>query len=63
MMAKKLAICWMLLASVVMFVGGCASGIADSSTSQSAETVPGEKVQDDRFVPGPAPGSSGSVRW
>jgi len=62
-MAKKLAICWMLLASVLMFVGGCASGIDDTSSPQSAETVPGEKVQDDRYVPPSKPGAAGSVRW
>jgi hypothetical protein len=62
-MAKKLAIWWVSLASVVMFLSGCASPLGDESTSQSADTVPGEKIQDDRYAPPSKPGSAGSVRW
>ena len=52
-----------LLAAIALLLGGCASGLDDTSSSQSADTVPGEKVQDDRFVPAASPGASGKVQW
>jgi PBP1b-binding outer membrane lipoprotein LpoB len=51
------------LAAIVLLLAGCASGLGDTSSSQSADTVPGEKVQDDRFVPAASPGASGKVHW
>lgn len=51
------------LAAIVLLLAGCASGLGDTSSSQSANTVPGEKVQDDRFVPAASPGASGKVHW
>jgi PBP1b-binding outer membrane lipoprotein LpoB len=52
-----------LLAALTLLLVGCASGLLDSSSSQSADTVPGEKVEDDRFVPAASPGASGKVQW
>jgi hypothetical protein len=43
--------------------GRSASLLGNTSSSQSADTVPGEKVQDDRFVPAASPGASGKVQW
>jgi len=49
--------------AIALLLAGCASGLDDSSSSRSADTVPGEKVQDDRFVPAASPGASGRVQW
>ncbi|MGH8102722.1 MAG: hypothetical protein ACREIW_15610 [Chthoniobacterales bacterium] len=51
------------LAAIAFLLAGCASGLDDTSSSQSADTVPGEKVQDDRFIPAASPGASGKVQW
>ena len=52
-----------LLTALALLLASCASGLEDTSTSQSTGTVPGEKVQDDGFVPAAAPGASGKVTW
>jgi starvation-inducible outer membrane lipoprotein len=65
-MAKRVAVFGLLTVLVAFLLTACASvgdeGTSSGPSSQSAETVPGEKLSDERFAPGPT-GSSGSVRW
>ena len=65
-MAKASALSGLLILMIAFLLSACAStgGEATSSepSAQSAETVPGEKLSDERFAPGPT-GSSGAVRW
>ena len=65
-MSKRFAGLAILIAAVVSLLGGCASDITDTttSTSQSSETVPGEKIPDDQGL-APAPGTrpGGNMRW
>jgi starvation-inducible outer membrane lipoprotein len=63
---KRFALCAALFLAIAFLISACASrdeALTDESASQSAATVPGEKMSDDGgYAPGP-PGSSGSVRW
>jgi hypothetical protein len=63
---KRIALCAALFLAIVFLMSACASrdeATMEESASQSAATVPGEKMSDDgSYAPGP-PGSSGSVRW
>jgi hypothetical protein len=65
-MAKASALCGLLALLIVFLLSACAStggeGTSSEPSAQSAETVPGEKLSDERFAPGPT-GSSGAVRW
>jgi hypothetical protein len=66
-MAKASALSGLLTLMIAFLLSACAS-TGDEGTSssepgaQSAETVPGEKLSDERFAPGPT-GTSGAVRW
>jgi starvation-inducible outer membrane lipoprotein len=63
---KRLAVPAVLFLTIVFLISGCVSSeenIAEQSSSQSATTVPGEKIPDEgNFTPG-SPGASGTVRW
>jgi hypothetical protein len=65
-MIARFASCAVLFLATTFLISACASrdeAVTDESASQSAATVPGEKMSDDgSYAPGP-PGSSGSVRW
>jgi hypothetical protein len=65
-MIKRFASCAVFFLATTFLISACASqdeAITDESASQSAATVPGEKMSDGgSLAPGP-PGSSGSVRW
>jgi hypothetical protein len=55
-----------LFLAIAFLISACVSrdeDISERSSSQSAATVPGEKIPDEgAFSPGP-PGSSGSIHW
>jgi starvation-inducible outer membrane lipoprotein len=63
---KRFALCGILFLAIAFLLTACATSdetISDPSTSQSAASVPGEKIPDNgSFTPGP-PGSSGSIHW
>jgi len=63
---KRFAVYGVLFLTSGILISGCVSrdeDVTERSSSQSAATVPGEKIPDQgNFAPG-APGSSGSVRW
>jgi hypothetical protein len=65
-MIKRFASCAVLFLATTFLISACASrdeAVTDESTSQSAATVPGEKMSDDgSYAPGPL-GTSGNVRW
>jgi hypothetical protein len=63
---KRFALPAVLFLAIAFLMSACVSRdeeISEQSISQSAATVPGEKIPDEgAFTPGP-PGSSGSVHW
>jgi hypothetical protein len=63
---KRFALPAVLFLAIALLISACVSrdeDITEQSGSQSAATVPGEKIPDEgSFSPGP-PGSSGSVHW
>jgi hypothetical protein len=63
---KRFALPAILFLAIALLISACVSRdeeISEQSGSQSAATVPGEKIPDQgSFSPGP-PGSSGSVHW
>jgi hypothetical protein len=63
---KRLPLPVVLFLAIAFLISACVSRdeeISEQSGSQSAVTVPGEKIPDEgAFTPGP-PGSSGSVHW
>jgi hypothetical protein len=63
---KRFALAAVLFLAIALLISACVSrdeDISEQSGSQSAATVPGEKIPDEgSFSPGP-PGSSGSVHW
>ncbi|PYJ25273.1 MAG: hypothetical protein DME91_04755 [Verrucomicrobia bacterium] len=65
-MTRHFALPAVLFLTIAFFISACVShdeDISERSGSQSAATVPGEKIPDEgAFTPGP-PGSSGSVHW
>jgi hypothetical protein len=68
-MVKASALSGLLILMIAFFLSACAStgdeGTSSGSSTestQSTETVPGEKLSDERFAPGPT-GTSGAVRW
>jgi hypothetical protein len=63
-MLKKAAITGLLISLIGISLTACAptnDTISSPSASQSGSSVPGEKMDDDRFSPGPM--GSGNVRW
>jgi outer membrane biogenesis lipoprotein LolB len=65
-MAKTSALSGLLALVIAFLLSACAStgneGTGSEPSAQPAETVPGEKLSDERFAPGPT-GTSGAVRW
>jgi hypothetical protein len=65
-MAKASALSGVLTLMIAFLLSACAStgdeGTSSGTSAQSTETVPGEKLSDERFAPGPT-GTSGAVRW
>jgi hypothetical protein len=63
---KRIAIPAVSFLAIAFLISACVSrdeDISERSSSQSAATVPGEKIPDEgAYAPGP-PGSSGSIRW
>jgi hypothetical protein len=53
------------LVFIALWFGACTSltndSVSDPSSSQSAAAVPGEKLNDERYSPGPM--GSSNVRW
>jgi hypothetical protein len=64
-MIIQAAVAGALILLIAIFLTACASPTNDTlsspSASQSGSSVPGEKMDDDRFSPGPM--GSGNVRW
>ena len=65
-MAKASALSGLLTLMIAFLLSACAStgdeGTSSGPSAQSTDTVPGEKLSDERFAPGPT-GTSGAVRW
>ncbi|PYJ75035.1 MAG: hypothetical protein DME72_01010 [Verrucomicrobia bacterium] len=65
-MFKRFAVYGVLFLTSGILISGCVSrdeDVTEQPGSQSAATVPGEKIPDQGNVAPGAPGSSGSVRW
>ncbi|HEY6155547.1 MAG TPA: hypothetical protein VIW07_17545 [Candidatus Udaeobacter sp.] len=64
-MIKQATVTGILVMLIAILLTGCASPTNDTisspSASQSGSAVPGEKMDDDRFSPGPM--GSGNVHW
>jgi len=64
-MINRASITGLLILLIAIFLTACASPTNDTlsspSAAQSGSSVPGEKMDDDRFSPGPM--GSGNVRW
>jgi hypothetical protein len=64
---KRLAIDVLLFAATVFLLNACASGggvVSESSATQSAASVPGEKLPDEpTVVPGGLGSPSAGMRW